>query len=97
MRLLGKKLLDKFKQRHADVRSQINSWEAEVEEAKWDTPVNLKKRYPRASLLGNGYVVFDLCRNKYRLLALVNYKNGIVLAKKIGNHKEYNNWKIIKK
>ena len=95
MRLLGKKLLDKFKRRHADVRSQINSWEAEVEEAIWDTPANLKKRYPKASLLKGGHVVFDLCGNKYRLLTLVNYKNGIVLVKKIGNHKEYNNWKII--
>jgi len=95
MRLIGKILLDKFRRRHADVRSQINSWEAEVEEAIWDTPTHLKKRYPKASLIKGGYVVFDLCGNKYRLLTLVNYKNGIVLVKNIGNHKEYNNWKII--
>ena len=94
MRLIGKILLDKFRRRHADVRSQINSWEAEVEEAIWNTPIQLKKRYPKARILKGGYVIFDLCRNKYRLLTLVNYKNGIVLVKNIGNHKEYNNWKI---
>lgn len=96
MRLLGKILLDKFKQKHADARSQIESWEAEVEEAMWITPSNLKSRYPKASLLGNRHVIFDLCGNKYRLLTLVNYKNGIVLVKKIGTHKEYNNWEKIK-
>jgi len=95
MRLLGKISLEKFKQRHADVRSQIKSWEAEIEEAKWNTPGELKRRYPKASLLSNKQVVFDFCGNKYRLLTLVNYKNGIVLVKKIGTHKEYNNWKII--
>lgn len=94
MKLLGKKLLNDFKQKHADVRSQIESWEAEVKEAKWDTTYELKRRYPKASLLRNQQVVFNLCGNKYRLLTLVNYKNGIVLVKKVGTHKEYNNWKI---
>lgn len=94
MKLLSKKLLSKFKQKHADIRPQIESWEAEVKEAKWDSPYKLKVRYPRASLLKNQQVVFDFCGNKYRLLTLINYKNGIVLIKKIGTHREYDNWKI---
>lgn len=94
MKLLGKKILFEFKQKHADVRSQIESWEAEIEEAKWITPNELKRRYPKASLLCNQQVVFDFCRNKYRLLTLINFKNGILLIKKIGAHKEYNNWKM---
>jgi len=94
MKLLGKKLLDDFKQKHADAQSQIESWEAETEEAQWNTPHDLKRRYSKVSLLGNQQVIFDICRNRYRLLALVNYKNGIVLVKKIGTHKEYDNWKI---
>ena len=91
MKLLNKKQLDDFKQKHADARSQIESWAAEVEAAKWNTPHDLKGKYPKASLLGNHQAIFDICRNKYRLLVLVNYKNGIVLVKKIGTHKEYDN------
>ncbi len=94
MKLLGKKLLHDFKEKHADARSQIESWEAEVEEAQWCTPHDLKKRYPKASLVKDQHIIFDLCRNKYRLLVQVSYKNGIVLVKKIGTHKEYDNWKI---
>lgn len=94
MNLLGKKLLDDFKQKHADARSQVESWEAEVAEAQWNTPHDLKGKYPKASLLGNQQVVFDICGNRYRLLALVNYKNKIVLAKKAGTHKEYDKWDI---
>jgi len=94
MKLLGKKLLDDFKEKYADSRSQIESWQAEVEEVQWNNPHDLKMRYPKASLLGNQLVIFDICKNRYRLLTLVNYKNGIVLVKKIDTHKEYDNWKI---
>jgi len=94
MKLLGKKLLHEFKEIHADARSQIESWEAEVEEAQWSTPHDLKSRYPKASLLRNQQAIFDICMNKYRLLVQVSYKNGVVLVKKIGTHKEYDNWNI---
>ncbi len=94
MKLLGKQLLYDFKEKHADARLQIEAWEAEVEEAQWDTPHNLKNRYPKASLLKDQHVVFDICRNKYRLLVRVNYKNKIVLVKKVGTHNEYDNWHI---
>ncbi len=94
MTLLGKKLLFDFKEKHADARPQVESWEAEVEEAQWHNPHDLKTRYPKASLLGNQQVIFNICGNKYRLLAYVNYKNNIVLVKNIGTHKEYDHWKI---
>ena len=94
MKLLNKKLLFDFKNEHVDARSQIESWEAEVEEAQWGTPHDLKARYPRASLVKGQHVVFDFCWNKYRILVQVNYKNGIVLVKNIGTHKEYDNWNM---
>jgi len=94
MKLIGKQILTDFKDKHADVRSQIESWEAEVEEAQWNSPVDLKRRYPKASLLKDQHVVFNVCWNKYRLLVQVGYKTNIVLIKKIGTHKEYNSWNI---
>lgn len=94
MNLLGKKLLYIFKEKHADARSQIESWEAEVEEAQWSTPHDLKGKYPKASLVKDQQVIFDICGNRYRLLVRVNYKNKIVLVKKTGTHKEYDNWDI---
>jgi mRNA interferase HigB len=94
MKLIGKQILNDFKERHTEARPQIESWEAEVEEAQWNTPVDLKQRYPKASILKDQHVVFNICWNKYRLLVQVSYKNKIVLVKKIGTHKEYDNWKM---
>ncbi|MDD5702685.1 MAG: type II toxin-antitoxin system HigB family toxin [Dehalococcoidales bacterium] len=67
---------------------------AEVEGANWKAPYELKYRYPKASILGNQQVIFDICGNKYRLWTQISYKNGIVLIKNIGTHKEYENWKL---
>ena len=94
MKLLGKQLLFEFADKHADARSQIASWWAEVEEAQWDNPSDLKYRYPKASILKEQCVVFDICGNKYRLLAKINYKNKIVIIKNIGTHNEYDKWDL---
>ena len=94
MKLIGKQLLRDFADKHADARSQIESWEAEVEEAQWSTPQELKRRYPKASILKNQHVIFDICRNKYRLWVHITYKNGLVLIKNVGSHKEYEKWDI---
>jgi len=92
--VIGRQLLHEFKQKHNEAKSQIDSWEAEAKIAQWKTPYELKRRYPKASLLKNQHTVFDICGNKYRLLVRVSYKNQIVFIKKIGTHKEYDSWKI---
>lgn len=94
MELIGRPILHDFKQKHADAKSQIESWEAEVEEAKWSTPHDVKQRYPRVSLPGDQIAIFDICNNKYRLMVKINYRSGIVLVRKIGSHKEYDRWQI---
>lgn len=94
MKLIGKKILHVFKEKHADARSQIESWIIEIEEGTWNTPHELKQRYPKASIVRNQQVIFNICRDKYRLLTQVNYKNGIVLVQKMGTHKEYDKWNI---
>jgi len=94
MKLIGKQLLQDFVEKHAEAQSQVESWQAEVEETQWSTPHELKRRYPKTSILKDQHVIFDICRNKYRLWVRVNYKNKIVLIKKIGTHKEYEKWNI---
>lgn len=94
MKLIGKTTLQNFIKKHLDTRSQIESWEFEVEDAQWDNPHEMKSRYPKASLLKNQQVVFNICGNKYRLWVQINYKNKIVLVKKVGTHKEYDNWNL---
>ena len=91
MKIVNRDILEKFKKKHRDARSQIDAWSAEVSVAIWGKFLDVKKRYQSASLIpgpGN-QVVFNLKGNKYRLLVIVSYKNQSVFIKRAGTHKEY--------
>lgn len=94
MRLLNKTLLTGFAEKHADSSRKIGVLIKEIDCAEWKTPNELKAKYPKASVVDSVNVVLNLCGNKYRIWLKVNYKTSIVIAHKIGNHKEYDKWKI---
>ncbi len=94
MKLLGKQKTDAFKAKHTDARSNIESWEAEVEVARWTTPHQMKERFPTADLIGNLNTIFNINGNKYRIWAQVSYEHQIVRIKEVGTHDEYRKWKI---
>lgn len=92
MKVIGRSVLDDFGRVHADVSSQINSWLCEVEDAQWQSPADLKRRYPHASILSKNRVIFNMKGNRYRLEVKVNYAAKIVLVKRMGTHAEYSKW-----
>ena len=49
----------------------------------------MKKSHPKASILKGGRVVFNIKANDYRLIALVQYENGVVMIRFFGSHEEY--------
>ena len=89
MRILSTGTLSDFWERHPDAAAPLQAWVAEVKQASWRTPADLKGRYPRASVIGGGRVVFRIKGNRYRLVARINYERQDVLIKFIGTHAEY--------
>mgnify|MGYP003644015526 CR=1 len=92
MKLVGRDILVQFKLKHADVRSQVDAWEAEVKAVNWVSFHDLRERYSSASSVPDGKVVFNLKGNKYRLRVRVDYQNGIVKIDRAGTHEEYSKW-----
>jgi mRNA interferase HigB len=92
MRLVGKELLAEFAKQHADIRSPLNAWIFEVEEANWSGPSEIKARYPNASFLSDNRVIFNIKGNAYRVETKVSYEITVVLVKRIGTHAEYSKW-----
>jgi mRNA interferase HigB len=70
-------------------RAQYEAWRAIAESAQWKTPGDVKKSHPKASILKGGRVVFNSKANDYRLIALVQYQNGIMMIRFFGAHDEY--------
>lgn len=92
MRILGRKILAAFKNKHADACPQANCWEAEATEADWCKPSDIKQRYATASILPGNHVIFNLKGNKYRLKVKINYEQRLVLITNAGTHNEYMKW-----
>ncbi|MCX5829685.1 MAG: type II toxin-antitoxin system HigB family toxin [Deltaproteobacteria bacterium] len=89
MRVIAKKPLREFWDKHPDAEDALKAWHAEASSASWLTPADVKARYGTASILKNGRVVFNICGNKYRLVVKINYKMAIILIRFIGRHVDY--------
>ena len=89
MRVIAKKTLREFWEKYNDSEQQLKTWYKEAICAKWNSPIDIKKNYAKASILPNNFAVFDICRNKYRLVVRINYERNWVFIKFIGTHKEY--------
>lgn len=94
MRVVGVKKLEQFMRKHAHARSSLSSWLADVSHAHWQSPQDVKTRYPSASILSNNRIVFNISGNKFRLVVVARYQNGIVQVLRIGTHAEYDKWKL---
>ena len=89
MRIIAKRTLREFWERHPDAESALLIWYRNTQLANWDTPAAVMARHPNASIINNDRVVFRIKGNTYRLVALVNYPKGRVFIRFIGTHSEY--------
>ena len=89
MRIIAKKTLRDFWQKHPDCEQQLKAWHHEVEKAKWKGPKDIKIEYPSASFLQANRVVFNIKGNHYRLIIRINYPYQMVWIRFIGTHAQY--------
>ena len=91
MRIIAKKSLRESWKKHPDAKKPLEAWYKEVKLEMWDTPHDLKEQYPKASIIGDNRVVFDIGHNQFRLIVRVNYRYHKVYIRFIGTHSEYDN------
>ncbi len=89
MRIISRKQLRNFWERHPDARQPLQAWYADVKQADWQTPADIKGVYRHASIVANNRVIFNIKGNKYRLIVVVQYYYGIVYIRFVGTHQEY--------
>lgn len=79
MRIIKRGALEQFWRKHPDAQANLESWYGV---------------YPSADLVGRR-TVFNICGNKYRLIARVNYRTQRVFVLYLLTHAEYDKgaWK----
>ena len=89
MRIISRKILKGFWHTHLDAEQSLKAWFAEVENAEWKNPNDLKKQFGNASIISDKRTVFNIKGNRYRLIVDIEYHLGIVFIVWIGSHNEY--------
>ncbi len=89
MRIISRKILREFWEKHPDARQQLQAWYIDVKHANWTSPTDIKETYPHASILVDNRVVFNIKGNKYRMIVIIQYRFGQVYIRFVGTHQEY--------
>jgi mRNA interferase HigB len=87
--IIAIKNLTEFYHKHPDSKSSIETWMAVTKHAVWQKPSDVVQDFPDADPVKNNRVVFNIARNKYRLIVQISYLRQWVFIKFIGTHSEY--------
>ena len=89
MRIITKGTLKEFWIRYPDAEQELKYWHQSIKEADYRSPNEIIQDNPTADVVGKNRVVFNICRNKYRLIVLFRYTLQRAYIRFIGTHKEY--------
>lgn len=89
MRIFTKGTLRNFWILYPDSEFQLKAWFEIMEERDFSNPNEIISLFKNADTVKNGRIVFNICKNKYRLIAKFEYDKKFVFVRFIGTHKEY--------
>ena len=94
MRVISRRTLLSFAEKHKDAAVALEKWRKMAEKAKWQNPEDLKKQFAAVDIVGK-FTVFDIKGNQYRLIVDIQYQKQIIFIKYVLTHKEYDRdkWK----
>jgi mRNA interferase HigB len=89
LRIISRKALREFSEKHADARVPLDAWYRMVRGRDYESPHELRNDFPAASFLGAHRTVFNIRGNKYRLVVDMRYDLGRVYIRDVLTHAEY--------
>jgi mRNA interferase HigB len=99
MRIITRKRLREFAERHPDAAEPPQQWYRVFREAEWKSLQEVRRVYPHADAVtvgsGNTVTVFNIRGNKYRLVVAIHYNRERVYILRLLTHAEYSKgfWK----
>lgn len=89
MRIFSRGTLRDFWVKNPDSKEQLLAWYDIISKNEYKNPNEIKQLFGSADYVKNGKIIFNICGNKYRLIAKINYSKHLVFILFIGTHKEY--------
>lgn len=94
MRVISRRAMRIFVERHPEALAPLLHWANAVEAVDWRTPGDVRCMFSTADFV-EGLTVFNIGGNKYRVIAFVHYRRRAVYIKAVLTHREYDKgaWK----
>jgi mRNA interferase HigB len=94
MRVISRRALREFWEKHSTAQPGLLLWYERISIARFQTFSELRQVFPSADLVRN-FTVFNIGGNNYRLITYIDYRYQIVFIRAILIHSEYDkeNWK----
>ena len=88
MRIISRKALREFVERHPQAKGSLDAWYHTARHARWASLVDVRAVYPHADLVGD-LTIFNISGNKYRLSVVIRYRSQTIFITRIETHPEY--------
>lgn len=92
MRIITRKRLLQFAEKHPECSITLESWYRIVKHTNFNSFSELRQTFPTADRVG-GLTVFNIGGNKTRLIAAIHYNTQRVYIRHVLTHKEYDRGK----
>lgn len=98
MRVISRRALREFRERHPDARLPLTHWWKVACRADWRSFADVRATFRSADQMrinGKIIVIFNIHGNAYRLAAAIHYDRGKVFIREVMTHREYDrdDWK----
>ena len=88
MHVISRKRLREAAAIHADLEGPLDTWFRIVKKAQWNGVAKIRQTFPSADVV-EGYTVFHIKGNEYRLITRINYRTGRIFIRGVLTHAEY--------
>ncbi|MCI4427530.1 MAG: type II toxin-antitoxin system HigB family toxin [Burkholderiales bacterium] len=88
--MFNRSAIEQHGRQHSGARDALRAWYAEASRSDWASPEEVKRHFPKASVVANNRIVFNVAGNMYRLIVSFNYRYRSGYIKFFGTHAEYN-------
>lgn len=94
MHVISRKRLREAAAIHADLEGPLDTWFRIAKKAKWNSLAEVRQTFPSTDAV-EGYTVFNVKGNEYRLITRINYRTGRLFIREVLTHAEYDrgSWK----
>lgn len=86
MRIITKREINLFVEKHADSKESLNEWYLKTKIREWASFMRIKETFNSVDYVGNDLYVFNISD---RLIARIFFQKHIVYIRFIGTHAEY--------